>query len=59
MAVSSLCGMLAHSYEIYVAIRFVCAVFNGGAGLVSFVMITELIGTSKRSLAGKRLKADI
>ena len=53
MALFSLGGMTSQSYEMYVTMRFVTAVFNGGAGLVSFVLLSELIGSSKRSLAGR------
>ena len=53
MALFSLGGMTSQSYVIYVTMRFITAIFNGGAGLVSFVLLSELIGSSKRSLAGR------
>ena len=52
MTFFSLAGMCSTSYGSYVTCRFLTAVFNGGAGLVSFVLLTELIGAEKRSLAG-------
>lgn len=56
MAVFSIVGALSQTYNVYVACRFCTALFNGGAGLVSFVLLTEVIGASKRSLAGAYAK---
>jgi len=45
------------SYRAYLALKFICGFFKAGYILASFVLISELIGASKRGLVGTVLSS--
>ena len=45
------------SYRAYLALKFICGFFKSGYILASFVLISELIGASKRGLVGTVLSS--
>ena len=52
MIIANLAGAYATSYITYVLIRFLCGFCQSGVILASFVLMNEMIGSSKRALVG-------
>jgi len=57
LIVCDVCCSFVQSYELYVLFRGVCGYFLGGNVTVSYVLYYELLGTTKRNLAGFFMQA--
>ena len=52
MIITNLAGAYAERYSTYVILRFICGFCMSGVILASFVLMNEVIGSSKRALVG-------
>ena len=52
MILANLAGAYATNYVTYVFLRFLCGFCQSGVILASFVLMNEMIGSSKRALVG-------
>ena len=52
MIIANLAGAYAERYITYVLLRFICGFCMSGVILASFVLMNEIIGSSKRALVG-------
>ncbi|XP_064650765.1 solute carrier family 22 member 15-like [Lineus longissimus] len=52
LTIASFLSSFPYNLEMYFALRFMTGFHCGGAILVSFVLLTELVGSSKRALCG-------
>ena len=52
LIIANLTGAYATNYTTYVAMRFLCGFCQSGVVLASFVLMNEMIGSSKRALVG-------
>lgn len=52
LLIANLAGAYATSYIVYAFIRFLCGFFQSGVILASFVLMNEMVGSSKRALIG-------
>jgi MFS family permease len=56
LTIMSFLSSFSYNLEIYFVLRFLTGFHCGGAILVSFVLMTELIGSSKRAMCGMLLQ---
>ena len=52
LLITNLAGAYATSYIVYAFLRFLCGFFQSGVILASFVLMNEMVGSSKRALIG-------
>ena len=57
MILANLAGAYTTSYITYVSLRFLCGFCQSGVILASFVLMNEVIGSSKRALVGVAAQA--
>ena len=52
LLIANLAGAYATNYNAYAFLRFLCGFFQSGVILASFVLMNEMVGSSKRALIG-------
>jgi OCT family organic cation transporter-like MFS transporter 4/5 len=52
ITVVTILGIFSPNYNFYLLMRLLAGLFCGGVGMIGFVLITEVLGQSKRAFAG-------